>query len=189
METPTPPSPSWTPSLTSTLPPTPSNCPPPPGWVPYIVQSGDTVAGLALEYNVTITEVSQANCLWAGGLLPGAVVYLPPQSTHTPISCNPPHTWVIYIVQPGDTLYRLGQAYGISYTEIKRANCLPNFNLYIGQRIYVPPWATRTPSPTIPFLPSLTQPTDTPTATFTDTPTSDTCTPSPTESPYPLPYP
>ncbi len=159
--------PTWTP----TLPPPPTNCPPPPGWLPYIVQPGDTLDGLALRYRKTSAEISQANCLVTTGLLPGMVVYLPPVPTRTPIPCGAPPTWVIYIIQHGDTLYHLGQVYGIPYTDIVRANCLTSTVLRTGQRLYVPPWATRTPSPTIPGMPS-----DTPIATWTDIPS---ITPSP----------
>ena len=100
---------------------------------------------------------------------------IPPIPTHTQVSCGPPSSWIIYIVQRGDTLYHLGQVYGIPYRVIQRANCLPNSTIYVGQRLFVPPWATRTPSPTIyiPFFPS-----DTPTETWTDTPT-ETPTPTP----------
>jgi LysM repeat protein len=140
--------PSLTPIWTPTLTPSPTNCPPPPGWQPYIVQPGDTLGGLALKVKLSSAEVSLANCLGTNGLLPGQLVYLPPSPSRTPISCGAPHTWVIYIVVQGDTLYHLGQVYGIPYTEIKRANCLTSTIIHIGQSLYVPPWATRTPSQT-----------------------------------------
>jgi len=187
------PSPSWTPTLppTSTLPPTPTNCPPLAGWLPYIIQPGDTLDGLALRYKITNAEISQANCLGTAGLLPAAVIYLPPIPTQTPVSCGAPATWVVYIVQPGDTLYHLGQAYGIPYTDIQRANCLTSTTLRTGQRLYVPPWATRTPSPTFPGIPTPTSilPSDTPLGSWTDTPTDtaigDTSTPVDTDTPIP----
>lgn len=183
----TPLPPPWTP----TLPPLPSNCPPPPGWLPYIVQPGDTLDGLALRSKKTSLELSQANCLVTTGLLPGQVVSLPPSPTHTPVPCGAPHTWVIYIVQPGDTLYHLGQVYGIPYTEIKSANCLTSSNIHIGQSLYVPPWATHTPWPTS-ILPS-----ETPSATWSDMPTAtdsptdfaETSTPTDTATPTPPPTP
>jgi LysM repeat protein len=133
---------------------------------------------LALRYKKTKSEISQANCLGTDSLFLGQLVYLPPLPTHTPVACGAPHTWVIYIVQQGDTLYHLGQVYGIPYTEIKRANCLTSSNIHIGQSLYVPPWATRTPSPT-PVLYF-----DTPTEMAigeTSTPT-ETATPTPTET-------
>ncbi len=168
-----------TPSGTPSLPPPPTNCPPPPGWLPYVVQPGDTLDGLAVRYKSTSVSISQANCLVTTGLLPGMVVYLPAVPTQTPIPCGPPRTWVIYIVQPGDTLYHLGQAFGVPYTDIQHANCMASSTLRTGQRLYVPPWATRTPSPTFPgiVIPSDT-PTGTPTETEISVPPTDTGTPT-----------
>jgi LysM repeat protein len=166
--------PTLAPTGTPTLIPSPTNCPPPLGWLPYIVRSGDTLDGLALRYKTTIAEIWTANCLATSSLLFGQIINLPPLPTQTRIPCGAPRTWVIYIVQPGDTLYHLGQVYGIPYTVIQKANCLPNTTIHIGQSLYVPPWATRTPSPTI--YGSL--PTDTPMDPWTETPT-DTPTPTP----------
>ena len=112
---------------------------------------------------------------------------LPAVAIRTPIPCGAPRGWIIYVVQPGDTLYHLGQVYGIPYTEIQNANCLSTTSLRVGQRLYVPPWATRTPSPTFPVYPFLTDtPSDitvetwTPTnvETATDTPLPPTETPT-----------
>jgi LysM repeat protein len=187
---PTPLPPTWTrtqlptltstqhPTLTSTQPPPPTNCPPPSGWLPYIVQPGDTLGGLALRYKKTSAEISLANCLVTDSLLPGQAIYLPPLLTHTPVLCSAPNTWVIYIVQQGDTLYHLGQVYGIPYTEIKSANCLASSSIHIGQQLYVPPWATRTPSPTL----ILFSDTQTEVATGETSTPIDTATPTPTET-------
>lgn len=186
----TPPPFIWTPTWTSTVPPTPSSCPPPPGWQPYIVKSGDTLEGLALQRGESVAQIDQANCLGSANLLPGMLVYLPSLPTRTQIPCGPPHTWVVYYVQQGDTLYHLGQAFGIPYLQIQRANCLPNSYIRIGQRLYVPPWATRTPSPTLPLQPTSMWPSETPWFIWTDTPINtptDTPTESTVDPDYPLP--
>ncbi len=197
VDSPTPLPPTWT----ATLPPPPTNCPPPLGWLPYIVQPGDTLDGLAQRYKKTSAEISQANCLGSAALLPGLVVYLPPlpTPTRTPVSCGAPRTWIIYIVQHGDTLYHLGQIYGIPYMDIQRANCLTSSTIHTGQRLYVPPWAPHTPTPTFTGSPTLTDtptysfpPSDTPWATWTITPTttaSNTAIPSPTPTATNIPYP
>lgn len=206
-DTPLPPPPSPTPSL----PPPPTNCPPPAGWLPYVVQPGDTLASLAADYQLSSAELGQANCLLTSSLLPGVVVYVPPVLTPTPVPCGPPTGWVTHVVRPGDTLYQLSQAYGVTVAELRQANCLTSSLIRTGQRLYVPPWATRTPSPTLsgtptptvtpshtptltpspptPSLPTATpsltaSSTQTPTSTFTSTPTSTpTATPSPSMTP------
>jgi LysM repeat protein len=185
----TPPAgPTGTPAATSTLPPTPVNCPPPVGWVPYLVQPGDSLDLLAWRYNVTAGEIAAANCLLTDTIMPGSLLYLPPSPTATPIPCGPPRGWVIYYVQFGDTLYRISQSYDISVAELQLANCMGNATLIrVGQALYVPPWATRTPSPTPPG-----PVTDTPTPGETPTPSESPAapasdTPTPTETPSPLP--
>jgi LysM repeat protein len=203
--TPPPPSPTpLPPTETATFPPPPTNCLPPAGWVPYLVQPGDTLEGLAQTYEVTESDLSQANCLLSTSLLPGAVVYVPPIPTRTPVPCGAPHGWIIYIVRPGDTLYHLSQAYGITVGDLQRANCMGSTTvLHVGQKLTVPPWATRTPSPTstgpatatdtptpTPTTPAPVPPTSTSTATPTDTATpypTNTATESPTATPTPSP--
>jgi LysM repeat protein len=191
---------SLTPSLTSSLSPTwtaslpasPTTCPHPAGWLPYVVQSGDTLTKIATRYRTSVAALQQANCLLAtDAVLPGMVIYVPPLATQTPIPCGRPAGWVTYIVKPGDTLYRLSQVYAISVTALQQANCLGSSTLlHVGQVLYVPPWAPRLPTPTTPgvYIPtdtSIVVPTDTPASGLpTDIPTELPTTP-PTEPPAP----
>jgi LysM repeat protein len=173
---------------TPTLPPPPTNCPPPAGWVGIIVNSGETLPVLATRYRSSVTALRQANCLLTDVLTPGAILYVPPLPTNTRIPCGPPSGWTLMIVQPGDTLYRLSQAFGVTVPELQRANCMGSSTLlHVGQSLYVPPWATRTPSPTLEgFPPSTYVPTDTFFETFTETPT-DTSPFIPSETPTDTP--
>ncbi|MCS7011380.1 MAG: LysM peptidoglycan-binding domain-containing protein [Anaerolineales bacterium] len=175
------------PSPTMTLPAPSSACPPPAGWQPYTVRAGDTLESIADLYQVSPEALGKANCLVTTTLLPGSLLYLPPRPTRTPIPCGPPPGWIAYIVQSGDTLYRLSRAYGISVAELQRANCLGGSTLIrTGQKLYVPPWATRTPSrtltPTGPRTWTSTVFTHTPTPTFSATPTP-TSTPTASHTP------
>ncbi len=44
-----------------------------------------------------------------------------------------------YVIQPGDTLYKISQMYGVTVQEIINANPNVNpYNLYVGQIIQVP---------------------------------------------------
>ena len=194
--TPTP-SPTWTPTWTPSLPPLPTNCPPPVGWLPYIVQSGDTLAKIAAHYRVSVAELQQANCLLTTDLLPGMVIYVPPVPTQTPLPCGRPYGWIVHIVQTGDTLYRLSLTYGISVVELQQANCMGSSTLlHVGQILYIPPWAARTPWPTASAAvtptatptntPETSLPSDTPTEASTSTPTEP---PAPTASDTPAEIP
>lgn len=183
--TPPPPSPTVpSPTATPTLPPSPTNCPPPAGWIVYAVQTDDTLEELATRYRLDIETLRQANCLDTDSLPPDSVLYVPPVSTRTPAPCGPPPGWVWHPVQPGDTLYRLSLAYGITVRQLQNANCMGNSTIIVVSKwIYVPPWAPHTPSPTstqvltptstwtviTPYTPTST-PTDTLTPIFTEAP-------------------
>ena len=182
---PIPTEPSLTPTITLTPPPTPANCPPPAGWIAYTVQAGDTVGQLAFSHNTAPITILQANCLPNDTLLAGSILYLPPAPTATSIPCGAPSGWVVYIVKSGDTLYRISQLYGITVAELQRANCLNTTTIRVGQKLFVPPWAPKTNTPT--STPTATG-TESPTLLPTDTPTpSETPTPTPTDTPTPTP--
>ena len=143
LDSPTP-FPTWTPTLTPTL--TPSLTP-----------------TLTLPLTPTLTPLS-ANCLLTTELIPSVVVFVPPMRTQIPLSCGAPYSWIVYFVQPGDTLYHLGLAYGITTSELQRANCMRTSTLLrTGQILYVPPWAPLAPLPIEPIVVI-------PTYTLTDTP-------------------
>jgi LysM repeat protein len=191
-------------TTTSTQTPTvlPTSCSHPVGWLPYVVQPGDTLEKIASLNQADPLELQQANCLQeATGLIPGKVLYVPPVPTptqllvpsHTPVACSRPRNWIVYIVQPGDTLYRLSLAYGVSVGELQRANCMgSSILLQVGKPLYVPPWPAHTPLPTIPVIiptgipddiPVTGLPSDTP---VEETPLPPTATPfSPTDTPLP----
>lgn len=58
--------------------PTPNGCIVPVGWVPYQVQTGDSLGALATATGSTIQELVTANCLAdADTLYTGQTIYLP----------------------------------------------------------------------------------------------------------------
>ncbi|MGZ6346218.1 MAG: LysM peptidoglycan-binding domain-containing protein [Anaerolineales bacterium] len=169
------------PTLPPTPPPTqPPTLPPtlPPTGTPPVTPTR-TLPALP---TITATGTAIINGTLTPSRTPSPTLYLSSVPTRTTLSCGAPRSWVIYIVRKCDTLYHLGQIYGVPYTTIQRANCLVNFIIYIGQRLYVPPWAPLMPSPTFScdtfmptsistfYLPFETPATETPT-TFPDFPT------------------
>ncbi|MCG2786400.1 MAG: LysM peptidoglycan-binding domain-containing protein [Anaerolineae bacterium] len=174
-----------TPSQTNTLPPPPTTCLPPAGWVPISIQPYDTLASIAQTYRVDPFELQQANCLVSNELIAGSFLYVPPLPTVTRIACGAPAGWIIYIVQPGDTLFRISLLYRVSVSQLQQANCLGGSSaIYTGQQLRVPnvPTSTATFTPLTPvtatptvsatLAPSLTievTASATPTATATET--------------------
>jgi LysM repeat protein len=191
------------------------SCPIPPGWSEYTVLPGDTLELLAGEVGITAEEIYQKNCLDSKFLIAGMVLRLPnpaPTSTVPPAlptaapplptaaQCGPFPGWTVYIVRPGDNLFRLSLSYGVNLATLKFANCLSGDFIYAGQRLFVPnvptltPRVTSTPTATVTATtqPPTTQPSLTPTpiwtGTITATPTStstSTFTPTPTYTPTP----
>lgn len=189
--TPSPPR-SPSPQAATPLPsPTRTPCRPPADWIPYRVQPGDTAFRLATLAGISLPRFLEANCLRGPALFIGQRVYLPvrlPTPTPNLTPCGPPSDWVLYTVQPGETLYRLAVRFQVPLYLLLQANCLTSPTLTAGQRLYVPPLGTPTatlppPPPPPPPPPS---PSPSPTATPTLTPVPP---PPPTETPSPSPSP
>lgn len=168
------------PTATVTAPPPPTSCPPPAGWIAILVQPYDTLASLALTYKVTAAEIMQANCLVSDQLVTNSYVYVPLPPSATTVACGAPAGWVNYLVQPGDTLFRISLLYRVSVNDLKRANCLVSDTIKSGTLLKVPNVATSTPQ----FVPSLT-PTNTLEPSVTSSPTTELPSPTATNTTVP----
>jgi LysM repeat protein len=145
--------PTYTPSPTALPSDTPGAsapvaCQPPSGWASIIVQPGETLESLAQTYDSSVKELKRANCLVSKNLIPGMILFVPGQPIPTSPPCGPPPGWVYYIVQPGDTLYSIGRARGVSVAQLQIANCLSSTLIRVGQKLYVPNVPTSIPSST-----------------------------------------
>lgn len=141
--------PSPTSTQTITASPVPSTCDPPTGWEAYTVKSSDTLNKLAESVGLNPQELADANCLTESRLVPDSILYLPvPSPTNTPVKCSPPSHWVVYIVQPGDTLFSIAQRVNLSASQLRSANCLTSDKLHTGQKLYVPYLPPHIPNPT-----------------------------------------
>jgi LysM repeat protein len=166
---------------TNTLPPPPTACPPPFGWVAIRIQPFDSLDSLSRAYRVDVARLKEANCLLSDELVSGSILYVPPLASNTQVSCGAPAGWVVYIVQPGDTLFRIGLLYRVSVSQLQQANCLgASSAIYSGQRLRVPNVATSTATFT-PALPATATGTATLTATL-DLTADASPSPTPTSS-------
>ena len=136
------PIPSLMPTSSETVAISQTACPIPDGWIPYTVQHGETLNPLAARYGLSPQELADANCLTESQqVVPGLILYVPPTGVPpnvTPIPCTPRYDWVIYIVQPGDTLYNLALRLHMTVYQLQLANCLHSTLIRIGQELYVP---------------------------------------------------
>lgn len=97
---------------------------------PYTVQPGDTLNYIAFRLESSVSRILAANPgVDPNNLQIGQVICIP--------SCPPNH--FSKIIEPGDTLYAIAQAYGVSVSSILEAN--PGTDpkaLRVGQRLCIP---------------------------------------------------
>lgn len=113
--------------------PTPEIPPPHPNDTEtIIIQRGDTLSNLAVQYGTTVerlvelNNISNPNLIFAGNTL------------LVPINDGKKQT-VTYTVKKGDTLGSIAKRYGISVQQLINANNIKNPNLiYVGQILTIP---------------------------------------------------
>lgn len=95
--------------------------------VDYTVKRGDTLGQIALDHDVSVTDLIEANGISNPNLIyPGQRLTIPGSEE-------------VYIVVRGDTLARIALRYGTSISKLADANGLTNPNLIlIGQKLLVP---------------------------------------------------
>jgi LysM repeat protein len=183
--------PTNTPTQTPTLIPTAStesvSCDPPQGWESYTVQNSDTLNKLSEAAGLSAQQLADANCLTESRLVAGSTLFLPGSSpTAAPTICGAPSNWVVYVVQSGDTLFKIAQRVNSTVNQLIYANCLSSDKIRTGQELLLPYLPPPIPSPTL--IPS-TKPPPSPTSTLipTATPTDDNISYRPPPYPYPPP--
>ncbi len=102
---------------------------PVPGGNYYTVQRGDSLWSIAKKLGVTVDELKEANNLTSSLLSVGQVLKIPSKQIIDES---------VYIVQKGDSLYKIANMYNISVDELKNMNNLSSNTLSIGQVLKVP---------------------------------------------------
>jgi LysM repeat protein len=157
----------------------------------HIVQPGETLFRIALNYGVTVEALQAANGLTNYIIYSGQMLIIPdPNAPASAVQPAPQTSSGTHIVQPGETLFRIGLKYGVSWLTIQAANGLSGTYIYAGQQLIIPgsdiPAATN-PTPEPPPQPTQLEPTveptqPEPTAEPTQAPTPE-AQPPPTEPP------
>lgn len=130
--------------------PTPEVTPPPAdpgatsvpaGTTTYTVVAGDTLFNIGLAFGLTVDELVAANNLTnPNDLEVGQQLTIPTPGTVTISPTAAVTGEQTYTVQPGDTLFKIGQRFGFTVDELDIYNDLldPN-DLDVGQVILIPP--------------------------------------------------
>jgi len=122
----------------------------------HTVQSGDTLYRIAVKYQITVTQLREANPQVAGDIIqPGDVLKIPgcsptsggnigtgavqPTTAPSIPATALPSGSQTYVVKRGDTLYTIGLKFGVTSDAIQKANNIANPNrINPGQELIIP---------------------------------------------------
>ncbi len=122
---------------------------PPDGWIPYVVEAGDSIGSLADLHGVSDILIRDANCLPYSHVVEGQLILLPqnPNLDAFAADCHAPPGWIPYRVRPGDTLPKLARKHGTNVYQLMKSNCLKQPNLMPGHEILLPGSPQGAPGP------------------------------------------
>ena len=95
----------------------------------YTVQSGDTLWQIAQQFNTTVNAIRTLNNLTSDVLQIGQQLLIPTTTGSSPTT---------YVVQPGDSLYKIANQFGVTVNDLIQANNLTTNVLQIGQVLRIP---------------------------------------------------
>ena len=111
----------------------------------YVVQPGDTLAGVADRFHTTPARVAELNrraatvALRSGEPLRVPVVSLAEFSADRSASIPTPGSYFVHVVQPGESLAGIAEAYETTLRQILEVNDIDSTAVKPGQRVLVPP--------------------------------------------------
>lgn len=110
------------------------------GGTTIVIQRGDTLSRLAIEYNTTVSRLVELNNIANPNLIyAGATLIVPSGETAQESDGNSTSGQTIYIVKRGDTLNQIAAEFGTTAIAIAQENNIQNINLiYVGQRLIIP---------------------------------------------------
>lgn len=104
----------------------------------YIVNSGDTLYSIARKYGVSVDDLISSNNLYSNVLTIGQELIIPVVEMEDPNDENIDNNYSTYIVEKGDSLWKIAGKYNIPVQELINLNNLSNLTLQIGQELIVP---------------------------------------------------
>src|SRR5512145_352096 len=105
-----------------------------PGVTIHVVQRGENLFRIALQYGLSIDELAQLNSIADLGNIQVGQRLLVPTMSAAAVADQPQS----HVVQPGETLRSIAELYGVSLEELAAANQITDVNLlYVGQVLNV----------------------------------------------------
>ncbi len=108
-----------------------------PDKIEHVVVSGDVLWKIAQKYGVSVNDIISANNLNPNGYLTIGQKLLIPKKA--PVLPGTPAYPKIYYTLPGDSFWKISQAYGITLQDLYKANRLTASSpLWVNQRLVIP---------------------------------------------------
>lgn len=107
------------------------------GEISITVESGQTLAGLARKYKVSVQDIKNANGLTSDVLQLGQLLKIPKSGTTTAPSAQVNQN-SMHEVQSGETLNKIAKKYNIDVEKLKQANNLGTDVINVGQKLKIP---------------------------------------------------
>ncbi|MFA5459373.1 MAG: LysM peptidoglycan-binding domain-containing protein [Bacilli bacterium] len=108
----------------------------------YVVKTGDTIEGIAKQFNISVEELKRINGIQPGmTLIMGRELLIPktePETTQQP-PAGLNNNFFTYTVKAGDTLYAIGSQYNVRPEILALINGLDVYAyIYPGQSLIIP---------------------------------------------------
>jgi len=103
----------------------------------YIVQNGDTLYNIANKFGISVNDLKKANNLAGSNLSIGQELIIPEIIEEEPEEENNSN-YETYIVNQGDSLYKIANQFNVSINELQELNNLTSTTLSIGQVLKIP---------------------------------------------------
>ena len=103
----------------------------------YVVQKGDTLYSIALKYGTTPNAIIRKNNLKNNTLMVGQTLTIPSDVESTGDYSDMSNSKT-YVVQRGDSLYSIANAYNVSVNDLRNINNLTSDILSVGQVLIIP---------------------------------------------------
>lgn len=111
-------------------------------FVDYTVQSGDSLYGISQQYETSWKTIAQTNGIaYPYTIHVGEILEIPLDAVPTSISSTTSQTSTTfsYTVQSGDSLYSIGQNFGVAWQTLAQMNGISSpYTIYVGQVLLIP---------------------------------------------------